>query len=1319
MDFTWSVLISPAVSLFRKIAPSKWHGRDVELLIQKYEGLYDMRDFVKEEKIKELMLGSIQTKDYQKWLSKEREIESHVNDMLKLNEEKSHGVLCSCMKLPHGDLMNALNDVTYHLENLPSAHGSISHAQHQIATALISPRIESRTHGQVEVTKYVNKKRKAETEGESSVEVHAQREKAAQWKETRCSDSKPSVEGHEKHVGVTEPETFVPTKVLHDSEAQSSHMATKTLTSQGVGSSTYGHIEKLMTVNPERKAESKGKSSVRASTEAFTSSTLSFRSMVEAYTGSRPVPGDKDELTYGISGDVRMPIETVPTASTKSLSATDQVSASNVEPVTEDEVICPTQIDTRTMDQSEIQLSSSEVESWSSGTVETLSDGNERMLPVHREEFKTAPSQNEVSSTARVVTFKSGPSNVAAAEQVTFSPFRIEDEMPLVVKAEAEISSKTETDQWRHEFGLVVSRSTERTVLKILQCISGVEAGKIGIHGIGGIGKTTVLKALISYPKTKLIFDMIILVTVSRYWSVRKIQNDILRQLSLYCKDSEADSDVAEKLFHFLNGKKFLLLLDDVWEQINLQEVGIPDPSSENVGKIVVASRTVGACLEMDASKLIEVETVSKKEAWELFYEQVGRVIELPHIQPFAQTIVDGCGGLPLLIIVTGRALTEENNVLVWEHASKQFSKSIANATIEEVIQLLKFSFDQLKDFDTKSCLLYSSLFPEDKEVNVFEFIENCIHEGVIAGSLGDARKRGQDIIDILVGASLLQVTEAGDSIKMHDLIRDLALGILSVSEDSQILLRAYSRLIETSSSASSSSSRTLKVPEGHFLLRAGAGLTEPPSLKEWEQAKFIFLMDNELCTLPERPSCSELSVLFLQRNYQLKVIPMSFFQFMTSLKVLNLSKTRINCLPKTLFELKNLQTLILRDCERLSTLPSDVGSLENLEVLDLRGTEISKLPDETGGLACLTHLEVCFYGSISYVEYVKMPPQLISSGIISRLHALKTLSIVAYPGDKRWYKDVKSVVLEVCNLTELSSLCFHFPEIKLLELFLQRCIAWNAQCLTEFRIVVGHDIKNIVSRVPDAVAFDYNKQGKCLRFINGENIPDAVLQILACCTAFYLDNHLHINSLSDFGVRSINGLKFCIISECPKIETVVDGKDLTTVIFPSLENLSIHHLWNLTHMCEGSVPNGSFARLRILSVHACPKLKFVFSSFMIHSMSNLEDLTVEDCPAIEEIISEGEIIDSGCTALPRLKKLTLHYLPGLVTIWSSAWPSLEYVSFYDCPRLKNIGLDSNLKHSIMEIKAEKSWWDDLEWEDTELQLHLQNCFTTISEDDL
>lgn len=126
----------------------------------------------------------------------------------------------------HGDLMKALNEVTYHLENLPSAHGSISHAQHQTATALISPRIERRTHGQVEVTKNVNKERKAETEGESTIKVHAHREKAASWKEIRRSNSELSVEGHEKHVGAIESESSVFTKVLHSSVAQSSHTET-------------------------------------------------------------------------------------------------------------------------------------------------------------------------------------------------------------------------------------------------------------------------------------------------------------------------------------------------------------------------------------------------------------------------------------------------------------------------------------------------------------------------------------------------------------------------------------------------------------------------------------------------------------------------------------------------------------------------------------------------------------------------------------------------------------------------------------------------------------------------------------------------------------------------------------------------------------------------------------------------------------------------------------------------------------------------------------------------------------------------------------
>lgn len=122
-----------------------------------------------------------------------------------------------------------------------------------------------------------------------------------------------------------------------------------------------------------------------------------------------------------------------------------------------------------------------------------------------------------------------------------------------------------------------------------------------------------------------------------------------------------------------------------------------------------------------------------------------------------------------------------------------------------------------------------------------------------------------------------------------------------------------------------------------------------------------------------------------------------------------------------------------------------------------------------------------------------------------------------------------------------------------------------------------------------------------------------------------------------------------------PKIEAVVDSKELTATVFLSLENLSIHRLWNLMCIWDGIVPKGSFVELRISSVYACPRLKYVFSSSMTQFLSKLEQLVGEDCPAMEEIIHEGEIIDSNCIIPPSLKKLTLHYLPGFFNICTSS----------------------------------------------------------------
>ena len=992
----------------------------------------------------------------------------------------------------------------------------------------------------------------------------------------------------------------------------------------------------------------------------------------------------------------------------------------------------------------EIELTSyKKVEFLSARGKEVGETSNEKGLSILETEIETVPSQTEdgqrkskmpmhvgeaIELPTPVSVSTSGTSERAVVEPMTIPPSRKKMGSRPINDEEIEIPCQTDRQQLLGQRRCVM-RSIEHTVGRILAYMSNNKSRRIGIHGSGGIGKTSVLKALINYPKTKYLFDVNIWVTVSRNWSIRKIQDEVLRQLSLSPADSKMDSEIAKKLFQALKSQRFLLLLDDVWEQIDLHAIGIPDPTLENGCRMIIATRSVDVCCIMATDIEVQVERLLEEEAWELFREQVGEIIDSPNIQPYARAVVQKCHGLPLLIIVTGRALTKEINALAWRHALKEFSWCSEHGMygFESIIQQLKFSYDRLEGLDLKGCFLYCALFPEDWEVSIFDLVGYWIHEGLISGNWTDAYKRGHDIVNILLGASLLQISEDTLSIKMHDLIRDLASGILSLeAEGCQFMLRNYSRITQQSDTGNSSSYRSLESFEGNrqsilesrqFLSRAAAGLTEPPLKEEWEEAKLIFFMDNELSRLPERPSCPNLLALFLQRNHNLRVIPSSFFDLMPFLKVLNLSKTRIKFLPKSLSKLMSLEVLVLCKCECLVLLPSEVGSLRRLEVLDLQGTEIDKLPDEISELASLRHLNVSFYGSVNWSEYVKLPHELVSNGIISSLHNLETLSIDVYPGDRRWDKNVKSVINEVGNLTKLINFSFYFPKVEFLELFLQTSLSW-IRGLTKFKFVVGHDVKRFVSQVVDNLEFDFVQWGQCLRFINGEIIPDAVVEVLTCATAFYLDHHINVCSLSEFGVGNFNGLRFCVIRECPKIQTVIASKELSEAVFPILEHLSINYLSNFNRISEGMIPQGSFAKLRMLTIQTCPKFQFVFASSMLQIFSNLEELIVEDCPAIEEIIFQDRVVDFGSDTLPSLKRLKLHYLPRLVNIMKGAWPPLESISFYDCPRLKKLGIDSNTCHTLKEIKAENDWWEDLDLQGT-LRLPLQARFTPICDNDL
>lgn len=100
---------------------------------------------------------------------------------------------------------------------------------------------------------------------------------------------------------------------------------------------------------------------------------------------------------------------------------------------------------------------------------------------------------------------------------------------------------------------------------------------RIGVWGLPGVGKTTVMEKLKNEVHEIQLFDDIFWVTLTKGGSVRKIQLEILEQLKVEVKGIHDSDQMADKISEILVNKKYLLLLDEVFSEINLKEVGIHD----------------------------------------------------------------------------------------------------------------------------------------------------------------------------------------------------------------------------------------------------------------------------------------------------------------------------------------------------------------------------------------------------------------------------------------------------------------------------------------------------------------------------------------------------------------------------------------------------------------------------------------------------------------------------------------------------------------------------------------------------------------------
>ncbi|RWR88062.1 disease resistance protein RPS2-like protein isoform X2 [Cinnamomum micranthum f. kanehirae] len=164
----------------------------------------------------------------------------------------------------------------------------------------------------------------------------------------------------------------------------------------------------------------------------------------------------------------------------------------------------------------------------------------------------------------------------------------------------------------------IEGKTAELTQQEICNCILGTEKRIIGVHGMGGVGKTTIMRNIhndLSQQSESKHFDCFIWITVSNDVDVNKLQRKIAKELNIDMKEDDDEDGAARKIFNALKRrKKFLLILDDMWKQFDLVEVGIPIPSEENGCKVVLTTRDKGICGPMQAHA-IEVRVLSQDES--------------------------------------------------------------------------------------------------------------------------------------------------------------------------------------------------------------------------------------------------------------------------------------------------------------------------------------------------------------------------------------------------------------------------------------------------------------------------------------------------------------------------------------------------------------------------------------------------------------------------------------------------------------------------------------------------------------------------------
>ncbi|XP_062162064.1 putative disease resistance protein At1g50180 [Alnus glutinosa] len=257
----------------------------------------------------------------------------------------------------------------------------------------------------------------------------------------------------------------------------------------------------------------------------------------------------------------------------------------------------------------------------------------------------------------------------------------------------------------------------------------------ISIIGMGGLGKTTLAKKIYNNDRVKRHFHCRAWVYVSQDFKTRELLLEILKsQITISdewtrklegMSEYQAKECLVEKLLEYLEGKRYLVVMNDIWEIEVWNEVKYAFPDNSNGSRILITSRIKEVALHSSLTPPYFLQFLNKDKSYELFLKKVFQRGEcLAELETLGRQIAEGCRGLPLSIVVLGGLLAAK------EKTHRTWSKVIADVNwyLTKCKDILALSYNHLPR-RLKPCFLYFGAYREDSKIHVRGLIQLWIAE--------------------------------------------------------------------------------------------------------------------------------------------------------------------------------------------------------------------------------------------------------------------------------------------------------------------------------------------------------------------------------------------------------------------------------------------------------------------------------------------------------------------------------------------------------------------------------------------------------------